>query len=144
MKFYITGTKRGLGEALKYIYGCTNTLEECDVFINCKHNGFEQVDMLYKAAKAGKRVISIGSHASDFTARNEYAVEKRALKEANNYMFMQGHNVTCINFGFIDTERSAHVTEPKLSVDECCDAIHWILEQTYRIKEITICPSTLD
>ena len=48
MKYYITGTRRGLGEALKEKYGSVNTLEECDVFINCKHDGFSQVDLLYK------------------------------------------------------------------------------------------------
>ena len=51
MKFYITGTRRGLGKALKDIYGCTDTLDQCDVFINCKHNGFEQVNLLYQAAE---------------------------------------------------------------------------------------------
>lgn len=39
MKFYITGTRRGLGKALVNKYGNVNTLDECDVFINCKHNG---------------------------------------------------------------------------------------------------------
>ena len=42
-KFYITGTRRGLGEALKNKLNCVDTLEECDVFINCKHDGFKQV-----------------------------------------------------------------------------------------------------
>jgi hypothetical protein len=54
MKFYITGTRRGLGKALKDIYGCTDTLDQCDVFINCKHNGFEQVNLLYQAADLKK------------------------------------------------------------------------------------------
>ena len=46
MKFYITGTKRGLGKALKEKYDTVDTLNDCDVFINCKHNGFEQVELL--------------------------------------------------------------------------------------------------
>ena len=56
MKFYVTGTRRGLG---KYLYERLNTvesLEECDIFINCKHDGFEQVHMLYEAASLGKKV----------------------------------------------------------------------------------------
>ena len=60
MKYYITGTRRGLGEALKEKYGSVNTLEECDIFINCKHDGFSQIDLLYKAAELGKRIINIG------------------------------------------------------------------------------------
>ena len=54
MKYFITGTRRGLGEALKLKWTgqCVNTLEECDVFINCKHDGFSQVELLYKAAES--------------------------------------------------------------------------------------------
>ena len=62
MKYYITGTRRGLGEALKLKWTdqSVNTLEECDIFINCKHDGFGQVELLYKAAELGKKVINIG------------------------------------------------------------------------------------
>ena len=105
MKFYITGTRRGLGKALVDKYGNVNALEECDVFINCKHNGFEQVEMLYKAAKLDKRIINIGSHASDFTYLHEYAVEKKALREANAMMFIKGIKTTCLNFGYIDRDQ---------------------------------------
>ena len=36
MKYYITGKRRGLGKALSEIYDTVETMEECDVFINCK------------------------------------------------------------------------------------------------------------
>ena len=49
MKFYITGIRRGLGKYLHDRLNVVETLEECDVFINCKHDGFTQVDNLYKA-----------------------------------------------------------------------------------------------
>ena len=62
MKFFITGTRRGLGAALLDYYGNCNSLEECEVFINCKHDGFKQVELLYKAAELGKRIINIGSN----------------------------------------------------------------------------------
>ena len=55
MKFYITGTRRGLGKALENRYGNCGNLEECDIFINCKHEGFEQVKLLYKAAELNKK-----------------------------------------------------------------------------------------
>ena len=58
--FYITGTRRGLGEALSKFYDTVDTLEECDVFINCKHDGFQQVELLYEAAELDKRIINIG------------------------------------------------------------------------------------
>ena len=59
MKFFITGIRRGLGKALVDKYGNCNSLEECDIFINCKHDGFLQVDLLYKAADLNKRIITI-------------------------------------------------------------------------------------
>ena len=40
MKFYITGTRRGLGKALSEKYDIVDNLNEADVFINCKHDGF--------------------------------------------------------------------------------------------------------
>ena len=64
-KFYITGTRRGLGEALKNKLNCVDTLEECDVFINCKHDGFKQVELLYTASKLGLKIINIGSNSPD-------------------------------------------------------------------------------
>ena len=62
MKFYITGTRRGLGKALSEKYDVVDNLNESpDVFINCKHDGFTQVQMLYEAAKLNKKIINIGS-----------------------------------------------------------------------------------
>jgi len=139
MKFFITGTRRGLGKVIQKYYGNCNSLEECDVFINCKHDGFQQVEMLYKAAKLKKRIINIGSRASDYTFRNRYAVEKKALREANHYIFSLGINTTCINFGYIDNERSMDVNEPKLSMDYCVSVIDWIIKQPHRVMELTIC-----
>ena len=139
MKFYITGTRRGLGEALKQKYDTVSTLEECDIFINCKHDGFEQVDMLYKAAALNKRIINIGSHASDFTYLHKYAVEKRALREANNQLFIAGKKTTCLNFGYFDTERSAHKDVEKMPLDYVIDVIEWVLIQEYNVKELTVC-----
>ena len=58
-KFYITGTRRGLGKALKDKFNYVDTLEECDVFINCKHDGFKQVELLYTASKLNLKIINI-------------------------------------------------------------------------------------
>ena len=66
MKFYITGIRRGLGKYLHDRLNVVETLEECDVFINCKHDKFSQVDNLYKAIGLNKKVISLGSYASDW------------------------------------------------------------------------------
>ena len=141
-KFFITGTRRGLGAALKDLYGCTDTLEECDVFINCKHNGFEQVEMLYKAAEIGKQIINIGSNSPDQDKRQPwpYSIEKAALDKANEQLFYQGVDTTIIRFGYFDSPRVAHIEADKMSIEYCCSIVEWILQQPYRVKEITICP----
>ena len=81
MKFYITGTRRGLGKALSEKYNIVDNLNEADVFINCKHDGFSQVDLLYKAAELNKKIINIGSAASDWTKgykdNFKYCIEKK-------------------------------------------------------------------
>lgn len=144
MKYYITGTRRGLGKALEKKYGNCNSLEECDIFINCKHNGFEQVEMLYKAASLNKKIINIGSVASDWTkGKNKkfrYAIEKKALKDANDQLFYEGIETSIINFGYIDTESQSHITQNKISLEYAIDVVDWILHQEHRIKEISIIP----
>jgi NAD(P)-dependent dehydrogenase (short-subunit alcohol dehydrogenase family) len=138
MKYYITGTRRGLGKALAEKYGNCNSLDECDIFVNCKHDGFLQVELLYQAAKLNKKIINIGSHASDYTFEYRYAVEKNALREANHNLFTKGHDTVCINFGYIDTESQQEKKVSKMSVEYCLEIIDWVLNQPHRVKEITI------
>ena len=142
MKFYITGTKRGLGKALKEKYDTVDTLNDCDVFINCKHNGFEQVELLYKAAELQKRIINIGSNAPDETKKQAhiYAVEKTALDKANHQLYYQGINTTIVRFGYFDSPRVEHIRERKMTIEYCVYIIDWVLQQPHRIKEITVCP----
>lgn len=144
MKFYITGTRRGLGLALKEKYATVDTLENCDIFINCKHDGFTQVDLLYKAAELNKKIINIGSAASDWTKgykdNFKYGIEKKTLREVNDQLFWQGVDTCIINYGFFDSPRVAHVDANKMSVEYCVSIIDWILKQPHRIKEITVCP----
>jgi len=141
MKFHITGTRRGLGATLADYWGNVS-LEDCDVFINCKHDGFSQVNMLYKAADMGKRIINIGSNSGDGIKKNRhiYAVEKAALDKANEQLFYQGVDTTVVRFGWIDTDRVRHIEEDKMSTDYCASVIKWILDQPHRVKEITITP----
>lgn len=140
--FYITGTRRGLGEALSKFYDTVDTLEECDVFINCKHDGFQQVELLYKAAELDKRIINIGSNSPDGNKSwsHPYAVQKAALDKANEQLYYLGINTTIVRFGRFDTERVAHIDAPKMTVSYCVEVIDWILNQPYRVKDITVCP----
>tara|TARA_B100000401_G_C52784454_1_gene710056 strand:+ start:542 stop:976 length:435 start_codon:yes stop_codon:yes gene_type:complete len=144
MKFYITGTRRGLGKALSEKYNIVDNLNEADVFINCKHDGFSQVDLLYKAAELNKKIINIGSAASDWTKgykdNFKYGIEKKTLREVNDQLFWQGIDTCIINYGLFDTPRVEHIDKKKMSVDYCISIIDWVLEQKHRVKEITICP----
>lgn len=142
MKFYITGTRRGLGKALEEKYGNCNSLEDCDIFINCKHDGFEQINLLYKAASLKKKIINIGSNSPDGIKRmpHIYAIEKAALDKANEQLFYQSINTTVIRFGYFDSPRVEHIEEKKMSIDYCIGVIDWVLNQPHRIKELTIIP----
>jgi len=141
-KFYITGTRRGLGKLLSEKYNTVDSLQDCDVFINCKHDGFEQVNLLYKAAELNKRIINIGSNSPDETKRQPhiYAVEKSALDKANHQLYYQGVNTTIVRFGYFDSPRVAHIDKKKMSIEYCVSIIDWIIKQPHRVKEITICP----
>ena len=141
-KFYITGTRRGLGKALEEKYGNVGNLEDCDIFINCKHDGFDQVRLLYKAASQGKRIINIGSNSSDgFKTRPHiYAVEKAALDKANEQLYYSGVNTTNIKFGWFDSPRVEQYNGYKMSIDYCVSVIDWIVNQPHKVKEITITP----
>jgi len=143
MKFYVTGTRRGLGKALSERFTTVDSLEECDAFINCKHNGFEQVELLYQAAELDKRIINIGSNSPDQTKKQShiYAVEKAALDKANHQLFYTGVDTTIVRFGYFDSERVKHINKNKMSVEYCCEVIEWILIQPHRVKEMTIVPS---
>jgi len=142
MKFYITGTRRGLGKMLREKYNTIDSLQDCDVFINCKHDGFEQVKLLYQAAELNKRVINIGSNSPDETkkVKHIYAVEKSALDKANHQLFYQGINTTIVRFGYFDSPRVAHIDKKKMSIEYCISVIDWVLNQPHRVKEVTVCP----
>lgn len=141
MHFFITGTRRGLGKALYALYDTVDSLENCDVFINCKHDN--QVELLYKAAELNKRIINIGSNAPDETKKQPhiYAVEKFALDKANEQLFYQGVDTTILRFGYFNSPRVEHINKPKMSIEYCISVIDWVLQQPHRVKDITVVPS---
>jgi hypothetical protein len=143
VKFFITGTRRGLGKALQEKYGNCNSLEDCDIFINCKHDGFNQVYMLYEAANLNKRIINISSNSGDGIKYKPhvYAVEKNAIDKANEQLYYQGVYTTSVRFGWFDSERVADVEDKKMSIEYCVEVIDWILKQPHKVKEITVTPN---
>lgn len=142
MRFYITGIRRGLGKYLHDRLNVVDSMEECDVFINCKHDGFNQVDLLYEAYDWGVSAINISSNSGDGIKKyaHSYAIEKAALDKANEQLFYLGMETTCLRLGWIDTERVADIEESKMSLKSVLDTIEWILLHPHRVKEITIVP----
>ena len=142
MKFYITGIRRGLGKYLHDRLNVVDTLEACDVFINCKHDGFKQVELLYDAAALDLKIINIGSNSPDQNKSKPhvYQIEKGALDKANDQLFYQGIDTTIIRFGYFDSPRVEHVKDKKMSIEYCVSIIEWVLKQEHRVKELTVCP----
>jgi NAD(P)-dependent dehydrogenase (short-subunit alcohol dehydrogenase family) len=140
MKFFITGTRRGLGKELAEFLPTVDSLEECDIFINNKHDGFSQVEMLYKAAEMGKRIINIGSNSPDQNKHSPhpYAVHKAALDKANHQLYYQGVNTTILRPGYFDSPRVEHIDAPKMELDYMVELVLWVIKQEYRIKELTV------
>jgi hypothetical protein len=145
MKYYIEyypGKEPTLGSYWSSKYECVEKLSECDVFINNYHQGYRQVERLYQAARLGKRIINIGSASSDWTKGHKkqfrYALEKKALRDANDALFYEGINTTILNLGYIDTYRSRNKDVPKMSIEYVESLILWVLDQPHRIKEITV------
>lgn len=141
MKYHITGTRRGLGKLLKEQYGSVDSLKDADIFINCKHDEFSQVILLYEAVELNiPRIVNIGSNSGDGNKPwpHKYAIEKAALDKANEQLYYQGANTTVIRFGYFDSERVSMIDEPKMDIKYCADVVSWILKQPYRIKDITL------
>lgn len=142
MKFYIEGTRRGLGKFWIERHECVGSMKDCDVFINNKHDGFLQVHRLYQAADMGKRIINIGSNSPDTTKRRKhvYSVEKAALDAANEQLYYAGVNTTIVRFGYFDTPRVESVKEKKMSLEYVESVILWVLDQPHRVKDLTVTP----
>ena len=143
-KFYITGAETGLGKAIADKYGNVDHIEDCDIFINNRHDGFDQVRLLYKAVDLNKTVVNIGSVASDwiygYDETFKYGIEKKLLRDVNSQLYWQGANTSIINFGWFDTYRSKDYTGEKMTVEYCVSVVEWILLQPYRVKEISVAP----
>ena len=100
MRYYITGTRRGILGAFITNLPELNTganrivdnLDDCDIFINCKHDGFSQVDLLYEVESKGKKVISIGSadYLIGYTVIKTFTntvLKKFTLRNANDQLY---------------------------------------------------------
>jgi hypothetical protein len=57
-------------------------------------------------------------------------------------MFDNGYQCTCLNLGYFNSERMAHITEyNKMSMKSVLDTIEFVLLHPHRVKEMTITPT---
>ena len=164
MKIGITGHTSGIGKAIFEMYpdsiGWSRSngydikkpdkiIRECknlDVVINNAHDGFAQIPFLYKLTNSfDGKIINIGSVSGDGnkSRRHVYAVEKNALDKASEQLYYLGYDITNLRLGLTDTPR---VNKPKwkgrekMPPEYVVSVIAWILEQPYRVKDITVDP----
>ena len=167
MRIAITGTKRGLGAALKSRlseheikaydrpeYDLSRSIgsmvrRDWDVFINNAYHGWAQVDLLYKLFEMNIDrpclIINVSSVTSDklYEKIFPYSIHKKALDLA--CLQLQQIDSKCrvinIKLGRMDTEMVAHRTGPKLDPNYVANEIAKLIDACQGhalIKELVI------
>ena len=158
MNFLITGHTSGIGKAIFEKFNgvglskstgfnilnddITPYLKNCDVFINNAYDNSDpwaQTKLLYKSKHVPK-IICIGSNTTDQTKKkpHPYQSAKLALENSCNQLFYLGYNITLIKLGYVNTPRVSKITDKKMEATYVANLIEWILQQPYRVKEISI------
>ena len=162
MKYAVTGHTSGIGKVLynKYLpnavgFSRTNGFDiskdikeiikqskDCDIFINNAQQDFFQTELLYQLSKTFKgKIINIGSMSKDwitgYKTNYKYAVEKEALNSMNNQLFWEGISTSIINLSYVSSEDEQHIEE-KINVKYIIEVIDWIVNQPFRIKDMSI------
>ena len=149
MKVSITNSKRGLGKELSTRFD--NVIEgfsdDCDVFINNRHNSFNQTKLLMEAFDkwkyTGKTIVNIGSRSkySNISKGYMYSTSKAALNHLSNNLRLNSDK-TCriidINPGLLESDL------PSLSYKEIADIVVWCINQPKHIEvgEISVWHNT--
>ena len=157
IKNYITGTTRGLGQALlrrweieepwmdtvglnRPQYDLSKNINafvryDFNTYILNAHYGWSQTDLLYELFEANKdrecQIIVIGSVSADGdrAAVNRYAIEKKALDAACTQLQLVPSRctITQIKLGRTDTDLIKHIHAPKMDPLEVARAIHDVI-----------------
>lgn len=157
MKIYISGTTRGLGNALfdtlvnaghdviglnrpdfDMAKGLSNYLKnDFDVFIINAHFRWKQVDLLYKLFELNKerlcQIITIGSVSADGDRKqvNSYAIEKKALDATCTQLQLVPSRciLTNVKLGRMETDMVANKKVAKMKPEMVAEFIMKILTQ---------------
>ena len=114
-----------------------------DIFINCEHNGSQQIELFEKFFNVWKKnkdkyIINISSRAAqpNISKGFMYAAEKAALNHyTNNTVYNSDKlcRVTTLNLGLM-----SHKTLPSISYQDVLHTINWLIESPMEIPELTI------
>lgn len=172
-KIYITGTRGGLGSAIKSnltsaypshqiidlnrpeydlsrVDGNLDRLvkDDFDLYVNCSHYGFSQVELLYRLFDQNKdrkcHIINIGSVSSDGDRKaiNQYAIEKAALEKTCQQLSLVSDKckVSLVKPGRMETKMVKHIEAPKMDPKNVAESVLWIASQPehINIKSLTI------
>tara|TARA_B100001564_G_C20173183_1_gene460638 strand:- start:61 stop:555 length:495 start_codon:yes stop_codon:yes gene_type:complete len=149
MKISITNKDRGLGKELSSRFD--NVVEgfdkNADVFINNRHDSFNQTKLLMKAFDewkyTDKTIINIGSRSKypNISKGFMYSTSKAALNHLSNNLRLNSDK-TCriidVNCGLLESEL------PSLTYKEITEIIVWCINQPKHIEigEISVWEKT--
>jgi NAD(P)-dependent dehydrogenase (short-subunit alcohol dehydrogenase family) len=172
MRVAITGHTAGLGKALFDRYGkdaigfsrsngydisdsnartsIVSAAAECDVFINNASRYFHQVHLLYELHAAWRDtprlIINISSNTGDGvkSIAYPYTAYKTALDVASKQLSYLDHAVMvcCLRPGWIDTQRAKDYQGSKITVNDMCDLVDWVIHAPTSLRpiEMTVLP----
>lgn len=127
-----------------------------DVFINCSalyaYSQTTLLDIVYKTALKNLNelhIVSIGS-TTDRTTKGsdwQYQQEKKALRSTSNALGLKsiwsgGPKVSYVTVGTLDNNQHKHPNRRCMSLDECVDAIEYIIKMPKHlcVNELSIDP----
>ena len=158
IKNYITGTTRGLGQALlrrweieepwmdtvglnRPQYDLSKNINafvryDFNTYILNAHYGWSQTDLLYELFEANKdrecQIIVIGSVSADGdrAAINKYAIEKKALDAACTQLQLLNSSctITQIKLGRVDTDLVKHIDATKMKTSLAAAMIYQVCD----------------
>jgi hypothetical protein len=157
MNFVITGHTSGIGKALYDHFGGTGLsrstgfdiikdnilpfIDKDTVFINNAYTSISphaQTILLLDTYNVAKHVICIGSNT---VYDGVYKDAKDHLANTVTELFYEGHNVTNIKLGKVDTPFQDKYFGDKISLNTVINTIEFILSTSERIHEISIRPT---
>ena len=139
MKIAITNSNRGLGKELSTRFDnvVEGFSEDCDVFINNRHNSFKQTELLMevfdKWKHTEKTIVNIGSRSKypNISKGFLYSASKSALNHLSNNLRLNTDK-TCrivdINCGLLESDL------PSLTYKEIADIVVWCINQPKHIE----------